>query len=204
MAKCVLGFGRRTTGGAAGRIYVVTDASDKDVQNPRPGTLRHAVIQKEPLWIIFGRSMVIRLSKELLVASHKTIDARGANVHVSFGAGITLQFVQNVIISNLHIHDIVATEGGMIRDSVNHMGFRTAADGDGISVFGSSNIWLDHLSMSNCQDGLIDIIQGSTGITISNSHFTHHNDVQLFLHHIIKLIPTYKIDLINSRMELKQ
>ncbi|KAF3444755.1 hypothetical protein FNV43_RR14448 [Rhamnella rubrinervis] len=180
LAKCVLGFGKKTTGGAAGRIYVVTDASDKNVENPRPGTLRHAVIQKEPLWIIFARSMVIRLSKELLVASHKTIDGRGANVHVSFGAGITLQFVQNVIITNLHIHDIVATDGGTIRDSVNHIGFRTTADGDGISVFGSSNIWLDHLSMSNCQDGLIDVIQGSTGITISNSHFTHHNDVMLF------------------------
>lgn len=201
MAKCVLGFGRRTTGGSAGRIYVVTDASDKNVQNPRPGTLRHAVIQKEPLWIIFARSMVIRLSKELLVTSHKTIDGRGANVHISFGAGITLQFVQNVIINNLHIHDIVSTEGGLMRDSVNHMGFRTVADGDGISIFGASNIWLDHLSMSNCQDGLIDIIQGSTGITISNSHFTHHNDVHLFLHQTNLYIYIILIHTWNSKSE---
>ncbi|KAB1211653.1 Pectate lyase [Morella rubra] len=68
----------------------------------------------------------------------------------------------------------------MIRDSVDHAGLRTESDGDGISVFGSSNLWFDHLSMSNCKDGLIDAIQGSTAITISNCHFTRHNDVMLF------------------------
>ncbi|CAL9080962.1 unnamed protein product [Musa textilis] len=34
--------------------------------------------------------------------------------------------------------------------------------------------------MSNCMDGLIDANEGSTAITISNSHFTRHNDVMLF------------------------
>ncbi|XP_041004880.1 pectate lyase-like [Juglans microcarpa x Juglans regia] len=180
LAKCVLGFGRKTTGGLRGKFYVVTDSSDDNVMDPKPGTLRHAVIQKEPLWIIFKSSMVIKLSQELLMSSDKTIDARGANVHVAYGAGISIFFVRNVIIHGLHIHDIVAAGGGMIRDSVEHIGVRTKSDGDGISVFGSSNIWLDHISMSNCQDGLIDVIQGSTAITISNGHFTRHNDVMLF------------------------
>lgn len=114
------------------------------------------------------------------MTSDKTIDARGANVHIAYGAGISIFFVRNVIIHGLHIHDIVAAGGGMIRDSVEHIGVRTKSDGDGISVFGSSDIWLDHISMSNCQDGLIDVIQGSTAITISNGHFTRHNDVMLF------------------------
>lgn len=52
------------------------------------GTLRHAVIQKEPLWIIFDRGMTIRLHQELIMQSDKTIDARGANVHIAGGAGI--------------------------------------------------------------------------------------------------------------------
>ncbi|MGF2531713.1 hypothetical protein, partial [Ralstonia pseudosolanacearum] len=52
LATCVLGFGRKTTGGKDGEIYVVTDASDNDLVNPKPGTLRHAVIQERPLWII--------------------------------------------------------------------------------------------------------------------------------------------------------
>lgn len=122
--------------------------------------------------------MIIRLTKELMVASHKTIDARGANVHIAYGAGLSIQFSRNVIIHGLHIHHVISATGGLIRDGANHVGLRTVSDGDGISIFGSSNIWLDHLSMSNCQDGLIDAIQGSTAITISNSHFTHHNDVR--------------------------
>lgn len=181
LADCVLGFGRKAKGGKGGKIYIVTDSSDNDMVNPKKGTLRHAVIQKGKLWIVFAHSMVIRLNQELMMTSHKTIDARGANVHIAYGAGITLQFVSNVIIHGLHIHDIVSGSGGLIRDSVDHYGFRTRSDGDGISIFGSSNIWIDHVSMSRCTDGIIDIIMGSTGITISNSHFTHHNEVQL--HH---------------------
>jgi pectate lyase len=177
LVKCVLGFGHRVTGGKDGPMYVVTDPSDDDMVNPKPGTLRHAVTQNGPLWIIFAHSMVIRLNQELIMTSDKTIDGRGANVRISFGAGLTLQFIKNVIIHNIHIHDIVSGNGGLIRDSQAHVGLRTQSDGDGISIFGSSNIWIDHVSMSNCQDGLIDAIMGSTAITISNCHFTHHNEV---------------------------
>lgn len=145
--------------------------------NPKPGTLRHAVIQKEPLWIIFKQSMVIKLNQELIMNSDKTIDGRGAEVHIAYGAGITVQFVKNIIIHGIHIHDIHMGSGGLIRDSVDHYGFRSASDGDGISIFGSQDIWIDHVSMKTCHDGLIDIIQASTGITISNAHFTDHNEV---------------------------
>lgn len=180
LADCGLGFGRHTTGGKGGKIYVVTDSSDNDMVNPKPGTLRHAVIQPGPLWIIFKQHMVIRLSEELIMTSNKTIDGRGAQVHIAYGAGFTVQFVQNVIIHNLHIHDIKAGNGGTIRSSVDHYGFRSKSDGDGISIFGSSNVWVDHISMYNCQDGLVDVIQASTAVTISNCHFTKHNEAMLF------------------------
>jgi pectate lyase len=65
----------------------------------------------------------------------------------------------------------------MVRSSPSHYGWRTMADGDGISIFGASHIWIDHNSLSNCADGLIDAIMGSTAITISNNYFTHHNEV---------------------------
>ncbi|OAY69304.1 Pectate lyase [Ananas comosus] len=180
LAQCAKGFGYGAMGGFAGRFYTVTDPSDSDVLNPRPGTLRHAVIQPEPLWIVFANDMIITLSQELIVSSNKTLDGRGANVHIAYGAQITLQFVRNVIIHNLHIHDLKSAAGGLVRDSTEHYGWRTRSDGDGISIYGSSNIWIDHVSMSNCEDGLIDAIEGSTAITISNSHFTRHNDVMLF------------------------
>lgn len=180
LADCALGFGRGALGGKGGRFYVVTDPSDDNVETPRPGTLRWAVIQPEPLWITFDRSMVITLKQELLVQSFKTIDGRGHKVRISGGAGITLQYVSNVIIHSLYISDIKSTNGGTIRDSTTHKGLRMRTDGDAIAVFGSNNIWLDHLSVSKAIDGLIDIVQGSTDITISNCHFTDHNKVLLF------------------------
>ncbi|KAH9330616.1 hypothetical protein KI387_002724, partial [Taxus chinensis] len=80
LADCAIGFGKNAIGGQNGRFYVVTDPNDDDPVNPRPGTLRHAVIQSEPLWIIFQRDMVIQLKEELIMNSYKTIDGRGANV----------------------------------------------------------------------------------------------------------------------------
>ncbi|TKY50294.1 Pectate lyase [Spatholobus suberectus] len=180
LAKCVKGFGRRATGGLGGPIYVVTDNSDEDMVEPKPGTLRYGAVQPGPLWIIFERSMIITLKQELMISSNKTIDGRGANVQIKGGAGLTMQFVSNVIIHGIRIKKIVSKEGGMIRDSHNHVGQRTRSDGDAISVFGASNIWIDHISLSDSEDGLIDVIQGSTAITISNCHMTKHNDVMLF------------------------
>ncbi|KAI9075215.1 hypothetical protein K1719_042824 [Acacia pycnantha] len=180
LASCAMGFGRKATGGLGGPIYVVTDSSDNDVVNPKPGTLRQGVIQKGPLWIIFSRSMVIKLKEELLVSSDKTIDGRGANVAIRNGAGISLQFVNNVIIHNLRIRNIKPKNGGIIRDSVDHLSLRTRSDGDAIGLFGATNIWIDHISLANAEDGLIDVIMASTGVTISNCHMTRHNDVMLF------------------------
>ncbi|XP_073130024.1 pectate lyase-like [Henckelia pumila] len=185
LADCARGFGHHATGGKDGRYYVVTDPSDDDMFNPKPGTLRHAVIQPEPLWIVFDHHMIITLREELIFESDKTIDGRGAVVHIAYGAGLTLQFVKNVIIHNIWIHDILPSNGGMIRDSLDHIGLRTRSDGDGISVFGSSNLWIDHVSLSKCSDGLIDAIEGSTAITISNCKFNNHNDVMLLGAHDI-------------------
>ncbi|XP_042435597.1 probable pectate lyase 20 isoform X2 [Zingiber officinale] len=182
LADCGIGFGRNALGGRDGEIYVVTDHRDDDPVNPRPGTLRYAVIQEEPLWIVFKRDMVITLSEELIMNSFKTIDGRGANVHIANGACITIQFVTNIIIHGLHIHDCKPTGNAMVRSSPSHYGWRTMADGDGVSIFGASHIWVDHNSLSNCADGLIDAIMGSTAITISNNYFTHHNEVMLLGH----------------------
>ncbi|GMH24311.1 hypothetical protein Nepgr_026154 [Nepenthes gracilis] len=54
-------------GGRNGITYVVTDSSDDGPVNPIPGTLRHAVIQEKPLWIIFKRSDSYVLDKQMQV-----------------------------------------------------------------------------------------------------------------------------------------
>ncbi|GER41302.1 pectin lyase-like superfamily protein [Striga asiatica] len=183
LADCGIGFGRNAVGGRNGRIYVVTDSVHDNPLSPIPGTLRHAVIQPEPLWIIFQSDMVIRLRQPLIVGSHKTIDGRGASVHIGAGgACVAIHRAQNVIIHGVHIHDCARSGNAVIRDSLWHAGWWGASDGDGVSIFSSRDIWIDHCSLSNCADGLIDAIHGSTGITISNNYFSHHDKVMLLGH----------------------
>ncbi|KAL6207240.1 hypothetical protein ACLB2K_024484 [Fragaria x ananassa] len=180
LADCAIGFGKDAKGGRDGHIYVVTDSSDNDVVNPRPGTLRYAVIQTEPLWIIFARDMQITLKQELIMNSFKTIDGRGVKVEIAYGGQITVQYVTNIIIHGLHIHHCKELRNAMVRNSPSHYGWRAKSDGDGISIFGAKHIWIDHNSLSNCTDGLVDAVEASTAITIiSNNLFMDHDKVML-------------------------
>jgi pectate lyase len=138
--------------------------------------------------------MVIQLKQELIMNSFKTIDGRGVNVHIANGGCITIQFVTNVIIHGLHIHDCKPTGNAMVRSSPSHYGWRTMADGDAISIFGSSHIWVDHNSLSNCADGLVDAVMGSTAITVSNNHFTHHNEVSLLILLVLSMLLIFLVD----------
>ncbi|XP_065871388.1 probable pectate lyase 13 [Euphorbia lathyris] len=182
LADCGIGFGQGALGGRNGQIYVVSDSSDHDPSNPTPGTLRYGVIQDEPLWIIFSTSMTIKLKHELIFNSYKTIDGRGASVHITGNGCLTLQYVSHIIIHNIHVHNCKPSGNTNIASSPTHVGHRGVSDGDGISLFGAQKIWIDHCSLSYCTDGLIDAIMGSTGITISNNYFSHHNEVMLLGH----------------------
>ncbi|ONI11270.1 hypothetical protein PRUPE_4G097600, partial [Prunus persica] len=112
-----------------GEYYIVTDSSNDDAVNPRRGTLSYAVIQTEPLWIVFPGNMLIKLSQELIFNSYKTLDGRGANVHIVGGGCTTLQFISNVIIHNVHIHNCYPSGGTNMRSSPTHYGYRTKSDG---------------------------------------------------------------------------
>ncbi|XP_052136151.1 probable pectate lyase 12 [Oryza glaberrima] len=98
------------------------------------------------------------------------------------GACITLQYVSNVIIHNIHVHDCVPAGNANVRASPTHYGWHTRFDGDGISLYSARDVWVDHCALSRCADGLIDAIMGSTAITVSNSYFSHHNEVMLLGH----------------------
>ncbi|KAG6420930.1 hypothetical protein SASPL_117475 [Salvia splendens] len=88
--------------------------------------------------------------------------------------------MKNVIVHGIKISNIVKTPGGLIRDSVDHVGNRQLSEGDGITIFGSQNVWVDHVTLTKCTDGMIDATQGSTAVTISNCHFSNHNKTILF------------------------
>ncbi|KAG0554802.1 hypothetical protein KC19_12G120300 [Ceratodon purpureus] len=180
LAYCGVGFGAKAMGGANGPIYVVTDDTDADLVNPAPGTLRYGVLQDGPLWIGFSRDMNIKLQNELIMTSFKTIDGRGFSVHISGGAGLTLQYISNVILHGVHIHDLKATGPAVIRSNVTHVGHRKGSDGDAVNIFGSRDIWVDHCYFARGPDGLVDAVMGSTAVTVSNNYFEQHDKVMLF------------------------
>nr|CAD1824480.1 unnamed protein product [Ananas comosus var. bracteatus] len=126
--------------------------------------------------------MTVRLKEELIMNSYKTIDGRGASVHIAGGPCITIQYVTNIIIHGINIHDCRPGGNAYVRDSPGHYGWRTRSDGDGISIFGGSHVWIDHCSLSACTDGLIDAIHGSTAITVSNNYMSRHDKVMLLGH----------------------
>nr|P27760.1 RecName: Full=Pectate lyase 1; AltName: Full=Antigen Amb a I; AltName: Full=Antigen E; Short=AgE; AltName: Full=Pollen allergen Amb a 1.2; AltName: Full=Protein AaBA; AltName: Allergen=Amb a 1.2; Flags: Precursor [Ambrosia artemisiifolia]AAA32666.1 Amb a I.2 [Ambrosia artemisiifolia]AAA32667.1 Amb a I.2 precursor protein [Ambrosia artemisiifolia] len=178
LADCAQGFAKGTYGGKHGDVYTVTSDKDDDVANPKEGTLRFAAAQNRPLWIIFKRNMVIHLNQELVVNSDKTIDGRGVKVNI-VNAGLTLMNVKNIIIHNINIHDIKVCPGGMIKSNDGPPILRQQSDGDAINVAGSSQIWIDHCSLSKASDGLLDITLGSSHVTVSNCKFTQHQFVLL-------------------------
>ncbi|KAL7212232.1 hypothetical protein ACSBR2_014998 [Camellia fascicularis] len=181
LADCAIGFGNGAMGGKYGTTYVVTDPSDDPV-NPKLGTLRYGVIQSEPLWIVFERDMFLTLKNELMVNNFKTIDGRGVKVEIANGPCITVEGVSHVIIHGISIHDCKPGKPGLVRSTPEHVGHRLGSDGDAISVFASSNIWIDHCYLARCTDGLVDIIHASTAVTVSNNYFTQHDKVMLLGH----------------------
>ncbi|KAL3821124.1 hypothetical protein ACJIZ3_007029 [Penstemon smallii] len=181
LADCAIGFGRNAVGGRDGEFYVIT-TEDDDPVNPTQGMLRHAVIQNEPLWIIFDRDMNFKLKEELLMNSYKTIDGRGFNIEISSGPCITMQNVTNIIIHGIYVHNCVQAGNAVVTDAPQHYRRRGISDGDGISIFGSRDIWVDHCTLAKCHDGLIDVVVASTAITISNNYMLQHNEAMLMGH----------------------
>lgn len=113
------------------------------------GSLRVACKSTKPLWIVFDVSGVIMLSSGIKVQSFKTIDGRGQRVKL-MGNGLQLRECEHVIICNLEF------EGGRGHDV------------DGIQLKpNSKHVWIDRCSLSDYDDGLIDITRQCTDITIS-------------------------------------
>ncbi|KAI3776084.1 hypothetical protein L1987_45845 [Smallanthus sonchifolius] len=130
LADCGIGFGRNAIGGRDGRFYMVTDSGDDDPVNPQPGTLRHAVIQDEPLWIVFKSDMAIKLKQELIMNSFKTIDARGVNVHIANGLIQRMPRCRHGyfhVVNNDYTHWEMYAIGGSANPTINSQGNRYLA-----------------------------------------------------------------------------
>lgn len=122
--------------------------------------------------------MVIRLKNELIVNSYKTIDGRGARVEIGYGPCITIQNVSHVIVHGLNINGCEPGLAGQVRSSEAHVGHRRGSDGDAVTIMASSDVWIDHCSLARAFDGLVDVIHGSTRVTISNNYYSDHDKVR--------------------------
>ncbi|KAG8046929.1 hypothetical protein GUJ93_ZPchr0008g13029 [Zizania palustris] len=184
LAVCSVGFAgkMRQNRGAGVVAYTVTDPSDDPVK-PRLGTLRYgATVLPGKVWITFERDMHIRLGQPLFVKSFTVIDGRGADVHVAGGAGIVLYKVKDVIIHGLHVHDVRAQPAGRVVLPGGAVQPSDSGDGDAIRLVACSKVWIDHNTLSSCEDGLIDVTLGSTDVTVSNNWFHNHDKVMLLGH----------------------
>jgi pectate lyase len=115
---------------------------------------------------VFDDNFDIELSRDILPRSSKTIDGRGHTVTIrNYGLEISNQ--TNLIIENIEFVGLKDGSGDENRDAIR-------------LDQGTYNVWIDHCSFSSYEDGLIDVIEGATDVTISWSHFFDHNRVMLF------------------------
>lgn len=151
----VQGFARvRGVDGAGdrGRSCVVTSLAAVG-----SGTLADC-LSRSGRWITFSRRGRIAPVEDLRVPSNTTIDARGAGVEL-YGHGLIISRSQNVIVAGLAIT-------GCEEDAV-----QIAEHAQGIHLTG--------LVLSRCGDGLVDVTDGSTDVTLADSTLRDHAKAML-------------------------
>ncbi len=146
------------TGGAGGRVRVVSQLGGDG-----PGSLRAAAETPGPAIVLFAVSGKIELRKTIAVASNLTIDGRGADVTV-VGKGLVIDGGSNIILRNLRVRDSPESD----------------SNDDAIAVAGGAKgVWIDHMDLTGFKDGLIDVTQGATGVTLSWNKLADHGKTML-------------------------
>jgi hypothetical protein len=156
------GFGENTTGGAGQPVYRVTHLNDSGT-----GSLRDA-ISRGNRCIVFDVGGTIALSSPLRT--------RGANLTIDgFTApspGITIRNYELEIHGNRGAKNVIA-RGIRIRNTV--------APSDGITLLHTSNVVIDHVSVSGFSDGAIDITDDTHDVTVQWSILGEGNPAHNFL-----------------------
>ncbi|KAK3688247.1 pectate lyase B [Podospora appendiculata] len=148
-----------TSGGSAGNVTTVTTLAQ----------FTAAVDPKNTAPAIVLVSGVITGNAKVNIGSNKTIiGLPGAGFN---GVGLQIRNQNNVIVRN-----IVSS-------------FVKAANGDGLTIQASTNIWVDHCEFysdlangKDYYDGLIDVTHASDFITISHTYFHDHWKTSLVGH----------------------
>lgn len=153
------GFGTKTKAGRGGRIIEVTTLNDSGA-----GSLREALLVKEPRIIVFKVGGTIELAEALYIHDpYVTVAGQTAP-----GDGITLKNMGLTILS----HDVLIQN---IRIRPGNEGNVKASDNDGLGLLGKKyggdtyNVVLDHVSVSWAEDENVSMIGDLHDVTISNS-----------------------------------
>ena len=140
------GFGEKTTGGAGRTVYHVTNPN-----NSGSGSLRDALSQGNRC-VVFDVGGTINLSSYINMKSNTTIDgftspAPGITITGGSGGGtLNLVGVNNIIIRGIRVRNTVE---------------------DGIKVYQTHDVVIDHVSVNGFGDGAIDITESSYNVTQS-------------------------------------
>jgi pectate lyase len=144
------GFGKYTTGGRGGKVYVVTNLHDSG-----PGSLREAVTAKVPRIVVFAVAGTIHLESPLTIRSNVTIAGQTAP-----GGGICLADHpvglggDNIIVRYLRFR---------MGDRYQNKGqVHGAGSDDAFSGSRKKNIIIDHCSMSWSTDEVFSVYAGDS------------------------------------------
>jgi pectate lyase len=153
----LMGYAEGSTGGLGGAVCTVENLNDSG-----PGSLRDCAEASGAKWIVFAIDGDIYLKSNIQIQSDKTIDGSGRYIRI-YQNGINISSKSNIV-----IHNLIFKQGN------------GGEDNDAITIRnGSHHIWIDHCSFSDYGDGLVDIKEAATDITVSWSKFSNHDKVML-------------------------
>jgi pectate lyase len=116
-------------------------------------------------------SGLIQGTDSINVASNKTLLGVGSDAHLQ-GLELSLNGSRNVIIRNIALSHVIAEGAGVAND--------------GIVLSGAMNVWIDHCDLysdlahgKDYYDGLLEIKNGSSFVTVSRCHIHDHYKVSL-------------------------